>query len=133
MALVQTTLVQTALVQTILYIGNQARKDIMQQSQVRTLRSVPSQLNNVAVSKVAPKVGVYECEVNLKFRMIEEGQLPTDREELLEMLLEAFGYGGDEYLEALDVTVTASAVTDVEASPQMRRQLIRLRNSKDLA
>jgi hypothetical protein len=78
-------------------------------------------------------VGVYECEVHLKFRMIEEGQLPTDREELLEMLLEAFGYGGDEYLEPLQVTVSAEAVEDVSASPEMRRQLIRLRNSKDLA
>lgn len=78
-------------------------------------------------------VGVYECEVRLKFRMIEEGQLPTDRDELLEMLLEAFGYGGDEYLEPLQVSATAESVEDVAASPEMRRQLIRLRNSKDLA
>jgi hypothetical protein len=123
----------------------------MQQSQVRTLRSVPDHSSHLGgrsgghlganavkavpavTAIVTPAVGVYECEVNLKFRMIEEGQLPTDREELLEMLLEAFGYGGDEYLEALDVQVKASVVADVEASPEMRRQLIRLRNSKDLA
>jgi Npun R1517 len=80
-----------------------------------------------------PHVGVYECEVHLKFRMIEEGQLPTDREELLEMLLEAFGYGGDDYLEPMQVTVAAEPVAEVSASPAMRRQLIRLRNSKDLA
>jgi Npun R1517 len=114
----------------------------MQQSQPRALRSIPSHFPNVgnnpgSSTKAAPTagvtVGVYECEVNLKFRMIEEGQLPTNRDDLLEMLLEAFGYGGDEYLEALDVKVSASAISDVEASPEMRRQLIRLRNSKDLA
>jgi Npun R1517 len=96
---------------------------MMQSQPVHALRTNPTR----------QAVGVYECEVHLKFRMIEEGQLPTDREELLEMLLEAFGYGGDEYLEPLQVTVSAAAVEDVSASPEMRRQLIRLRNSKDLA
>jgi hypothetical protein len=103
-------------------IDNPARKDMMMQSQpVHALRPTRQ------------AVGVYECEVHLKFRMIEEGQLPTDRDELLEMLLEAFGYGGDEYLEPLAVSVSAESVEDVSASPEMRRQLIRLRNSKDLA
>ena len=78
------------------------------------------------------QVGVYECEVRLKFRMIEEGKLPTDRAELLEMLLEAYGYGIDEYLEPLQVDVRAEAIEEVSASPKMRRQLIRLRNSKEL-
>ncbi len=96
---------------------------MMQSQPVHALRSNPTR----------QAVGVYECEVRLKFRMIEEGQLPTDRDELLEMLLEAFGYGGDEYMEPLQVSVTAEAVDDVAASPEMRRQLIRLRNSKDLA
>ncbi len=77
-------------------------------------------------------VGVYECEVRLKFRMIEEGTLPTDRAELLEMLLEAYGYGTDEYLESLQVEVRAEAIEEVSASPKMRRQLIRLRNSREL-
>ena len=78
------------------------------------------------------QVGVYECEVRLKFRMIEEGTLPTDRTELLEMLLEAYGYGTDEYLESLQVEVRAEAIEEVSASPKMRRQLIRLRNSREL-
>ena len=78
------------------------------------------------------EVGVYECEVRLKFRMIEEGKLPTDRAELLEMLLEAYGYGTDEYLEPLLVEVRAEEIEEVSASPKMRRQLIRLRNSKEL-
>ena len=76
-------------------------------------------------------MGVYDCEVHLKFRMIEEQGLPTDRGELLELLLEAFGYGTDEYLEALEVQVKAEAIEEVEASPEMRRQLIRLRNAKE--
>lgn len=97
---------------------------MMQSQPIQPLRSNNPQRQSV---------GVYECEVHLKFRMIEEGQLPTDREELLEMLLEAFGYGGDEYMEPLQVSVTAESVDEVEASPEMRRQLIRLRNSKDLA
>ena len=78
------------------------------------------------------QVGVYECEVRLKFRMIEEGKLPTDRAELLAMLLEAYGYGTDEYLESLEVEVRAEAIEEVSASPKMRRQLIRLRNSREL-
>jgi|JI9StandDraft_2_1071091.scaffolds.fasta_scaffold304766_2 Npun R1517 len=101
----------------------------MQPSPSRALRS-----KTVHAPKThSPQVGVYECEVHLKFRMIEEGQLPSDRDELLEMLLEAFGYGSDEYLDPIQVTVSAAAVADVAASPEMRRQLIRLRNSKDLA
>lgn len=82
---------------------------------------------------VPSQIGVYECEVRLKFRMIEEGTLPTDRVELLEMLLEAYGYGTDEYLEPVQVEVRAEAIEELSASPKMRRQLIRLRNSKELA
>ena len=93
------------------------------QSLTRSSRSVSDPL----------QVGVYECEVRLKFRMIEEGKLPIDRGELLEMLLEAYGYGTDEYLELLQVEVRAEEVQEVSASPEMRRQLIRLRNSKEMA
>lgn len=77
------------------------------------------------------EVGVYECEVRLKFRLIEEKGIPTDREQLLELLLDAFSYGSDEYLEPTDVQVKAEAISEFDASPQMRRQLIRLRNAKD--
>ena len=95
------------------------------------------QLKSLARPSIAPSFGVspvviYECDVQLKFRMIEEKNLPTDREELLELLLDAFGYGSDEYLEPLQVAVNVAEVSEVEASPEMRRQLIRLRNSKDL-
>ncbi len=80
-----------------------------------------------------PAVGVYECEVHLKFRLIEEKGILGDREKLLEMLLDAFTCGTDEYLESIQVEVDAQEISEVEASPAMRRQLIRLRNSKELA
>lgn len=86
-----------------------------------------------------PEVGVFNCEVHLKFRLLEEKgifidtQTASGREQLLEMLLDAFICGADEFLEPLHVHVEAREVADVEASPQMRRQLIRLRNSSDLA
>ena len=58
----------------------------------------------------------------------------SNREELVETLVDAFAYGSDEYLEALDSQVEIEQLTDVgEASPKMRRQLIRLRNSSRLA
>ncbi|OUC15518.1 MAG: hypothetical protein B0A82_06120 [Alkalinema sp. CACIAM 70d] len=79
-----------------------------------------------------PEVGVYECEVHLKFRLIEERGVLSNRDQLLEMLLDAFSCGSDEFLEPLQVAVNAQEVSEVNASPQMRRQLIRLRNSKDL-
>lgn len=81
---------------------------------------------------VNSEVGVYDCEIRLKFRLIEEKGVLGDREELLEMLLDAFTCGVDEYLEAVQVYVEAKELPEVEASPQMRRQLIRLRNSSDL-
>ncbi len=78
------------------------------------------------------EVGVYECEVRLKFRMIEEKGVPRDRAELLEMLLEAYSYGSDEYLEPIDTEVSAEEISELDASPEMRRQLIRLRNAREL-
>lgn len=86
-----------------------------------------------------PEVGVFDCEIHLKFRLLEEKDMLIDtqtasgREQLLEILLDAFVCGADEYLEPLHVHVEAQEVTEVKASPQMRRQLIRLRNSNDLA
>lgn len=82
---------------------------------------------------VNSEVGVYDCEIRLKFRLIEEKGVLRDREELLEMLLDAFTCGADEYLEPVQIHVEAKELPEVEASPQMRRQLIRLRNSSDLA
>jgi hypothetical protein len=78
------------------------------------------------------EVGVYECEVKLKFRLIEEKAIFKDRDQLLELLLEAFTYGNDEYMETLTVDVNTEEMLEVDASPKMRRQLIRLRNSKDM-
>ena len=58
----------------------------------------------------------------------------SNREELVETLVDAFAYGSDEYLEALESQVDVEPLQDVgKASPKMRRQLIRLRNSSRLA
>ncbi|MGB3767378.1 MAG: Npun_R1517 family heterocyst differentiation transcriptional regulator [Phormidesmis sp.] len=79
-------------------------------------------------------VGIYECEVRLKFRIIEEQMTMSNQDELIETLVDAFAYGNDEYLEALDSQVDVEQLQDVDkASPKMRRQLIRLRNSSRLA
>ena len=78
-------------------------------------------------------VEIYECEVRLNFRIIEEQLTMTNKEELIETLVDAFAYGSDEYLETLDSEVKIQKLRDVDsASPQMRRQLIRLRNSSRL-
>ncbi len=78
------------------------------------------------------ELGVYECEIHLKFRLIEEKEAFSDRDKLLEMLIEAFACGTDEYMEPLQVEVETREIAELEASPSMRRHLIRLRNSKDL-
>lgn len=78
-----------------------------------------------------PEVGVYECEVHLKFRLIEEKAVLSNPEQLLEFLLDAYTCGADEYLEPVEAEVKAKEISEVTASPQMRRRLIRLRNSKD--
>lgn len=79
-------------------------------------------------------VGIYECEVRLKFRIIEEQLTMTNKEQLVATLVDAFAYGSDEYLEALDSQVAIQQLQDVaQASPEMRRQLIRLRNSSRLS
>jgi hypothetical protein len=74
---------------------------------------------------------VYDCEIRLKFRLVEEKQAFVDREHLLEMLLDAFSYGADDFLEPIDICIETAEVPEIQASPQMRRQLIRLRNSKE--
>lgn len=82
---------------------------------------------------VDSEFAVYDCEIRLKFRLIEEKRVLRDRERLLEILLDAFSYGADEYLEPIDVQVEASEVDETDAPPQMRRQLIRMRNSREIA
>lgn len=78
-------------------------------------------------------VEIYECEVRLNFRIIEEQLTMTNKDELIETLVDAFAYGSDEYLETLESEVKVQKLNDVDnASPQMRRQLIRLRNSSRL-
>lgn len=77
------------------------------------------------------EVGVYECEVHLKFRLIEEKGILTDRDKLLELLLDAFTCGTDDYMEPIEVEAAVQEIPELQASPQMRRRLIRLRNSKD--
>ncbi len=52
-----------------------------------------------------------------------------DREQLLQTLIDAVAYGNDEYLESLQTNIDVQEIQEVEASPEMRRQLIRLRNS----
>lgn len=75
------------------------------------------------------QLGVYECELKLKFRLIEENLTACDRESLLHMLVDAFAYGSDEYLESLQTEISVQELEEIKASPQMRRQLMRLRNA----
>jgi Npun R1517 len=74
-------------------------------------------------------LAVYDCEISIKFRLIEEKGALRDRDRLIELLLDAFSYGEDEYLEAVQAQAEVKEVSETEASPTMRRQLIRLRNS----
>ncbi|NJL87302.1 MAG: Npun_R1517 family heterocyst differentiation transcriptional regulator [Leptolyngbyaceae cyanobacterium SM1_1_3] len=77
--------------------------------------------------------GVYECEVHLKFRLIEEDLPVRDREQLIQMLVDAFAYGSDDYLETIQADVHVEELDELNASPRLRRQLIRLRNSAQSA
>ncbi len=88
-------------------------------------KALPLQKNSV-------EVGVYECEIHLKFRLIEEKSLLSDREQLLQVLLDAFlTEASDDFLETLQASVKALEISELKASPQMRRQLMRLRNSNE--
>ena len=78
------------------------------------------------------EISVYECEIHLKFRLIEEKGVLSDRDKLLDLLIDAFSAGADEYLEPLHSCVKTEEISELDASPQMRRQLMRLRNSSDL-
>jgi hypothetical protein len=78
------------------------------------------------------EVSVYECEVRLKFRLIEEKGVLNQQAHLLEALIDAFAYGSDDYMEPIEVQANAREISELVASPEMRRRLIRLRNSNDL-
>jgi len=78
------------------------------------------------------EVSVYECEVRLKFRLIEEKGVLNQQAHLLEALIDAFAYGSDDYMEPIEVQANAREISELMASPEMRRRLIRLRNSNDL-
>ncbi len=66
--------------------------------------------------------------------MIEEKSLLGDRDQLLQVLLDALlTEGSDEFLETLQASVKAQEISELKASPQMRRQLMRLRNSTENA
>ncbi|MEM7794510.1 MAG: Npun_R1517 family heterocyst differentiation transcriptional regulator [Cyanobacteria bacterium P01_C01_bin.118] len=75
-------------------------------------------------------VNIYECEVRLKFRIIEDklAMDEGDTSTLIESLVDAYSYGDDEYLESLESQIKIHEIQALEASPEMRRQLIRLRN-----
>ncbi|HEY9888377.1 MAG TPA: Npun_R1517 family heterocyst differentiation transcriptional regulator [Candidatus Obscuribacterales bacterium] len=88
-----------------------------------------SSSTNQAAKAAPSQIGVYECEVKLKFRLIEESLAHCDREQLLQLLVDAFSYGSDEYLESLHTEVAVQEISELEASPSMRRQLIRLRSA----
>ncbi|MGB6295117.1 MAG: Npun_R1517 family heterocyst differentiation transcriptional regulator [Rivularia sp. (in: cyanobacteria)] len=88
-------------------------------------KALPRPINN-------PDVGVYECEINLKFRLIEEKIVLRDRDQLLQVLLEALAEGSDDFLEMLQQDLKVHQTTELKASPQMRRQLMRLRNSNEM-
>ena len=79
------------------------------------------------------EINVYECEIHLKFRLIEEKCVLSDREELLDLLIDAFTTGADDYVEPIQTRVKTKEIPDLEASPQMRRRLMRLRNSSEFA
>lgn len=81
----------------------------------------------------ALEVGVYKCKVHLEFRLVEEKGVLLDREQLLEMLIDAYLSGSDEYMEPLQSEVEVEEMDETEASPRMRRQLMRLRNLRDSA
>lgn len=86
------------------------------------------------ISDQNDNVNIYECEVHLKFRIIEEQVAINERDNsaLIETLIDAYAYGDDEYLESLESQINIHEIQALEASPEMRRQLIRLRNCRKL-
>lgn len=83
-------------------------------------------------NQIPAEVGLYECEVRLRIRIIEERLSMENQDDLLALLLDALSYGSDEYLETLDSQVAVKKLNELQATPEMRQQLIRLRNSQSL-
>ncbi len=80
------------------------------------------------------EICVYECEVYLKFRLVEEKRaFFGDRHRLLELLTEAYTAGADEYMQPIEEHVEALEISELDAPVEMRRLLMRLRNSSELA
>jgi hypothetical protein len=100
----------------------------------RIYQGAPSNVmaTSVNLSSIESQIGVYECEITLKLRILEENRVMQNREQLLELLMDAFSYGSDEFVEALHSQLSVTEIPEVEASPLMRRQLIRLRNTPQL-
>ncbi|MEM8603820.1 MAG: Npun_R1517 family heterocyst differentiation transcriptional regulator [Cyanobacteria bacterium P01_H01_bin.121] len=96
----------------------------------------PAALANNTAPPMAPEtegIGIYECELTLRFRLIEDQQAIANREDLLDLLLEAFCQGQYNYVEAIDSQVSAQPAHEADASARLRRQLIKLRNTQILA
>ena len=113
------------------YLFTKANKEENQEDIERLKPVTNSQKNRVINNRRNVQVGVYECEINLKFRLIEEKSFLRDREQLLQVLLEALVEGSDVFLEMLQQVVKVHQTTELKASPQMRRQLMHLRNSNE--
>jgi hypothetical protein len=84
--------------------------------------------DSVEYQSASSDVVVYECQIHLKIRLIEEAGTLGDTDELLEKLLEALTCGTDDYVELLQSDVQVQELPETDVSPRMRRQLIRLRN-----
>ena len=91
--------------------------------------------NHFETFEQSDDVKIYECEVRLKFQIVENKLFinECDQSMLIESLVDAYLYGEDQYLEYLESQVNIHEAQTLEASPEMRRQLIRLRNSSKLA
>ena len=75
-------------------------------------------------------IGVYDVEINLRVRLIEEETTVNgDPDRFLGVLLNAMCSGEDCYLETADAEIKAHLVSEMEASPGMRKQLMLLRNT----
>ncbi|MGA0201282.1 MAG: Npun_R1517 family heterocyst differentiation transcriptional regulator [Prochlorotrichaceae cyanobacterium] len=74
-------------------------------------------------------VGVYDLEINLRVRLIEDDTTVNgDPDGLLDMVLNMLCCGGDEDLETTTAEIKAQLVSEMEASPKMRKQLLLARN-----
>ncbi|MFZ9739263.1 MAG: Npun_R1517 family heterocyst differentiation transcriptional regulator [Prochlorotrichaceae cyanobacterium] len=74
-------------------------------------------------------VGVYDVEINLRVRLIEEDTTVNgDPDGLLDMVLNMLCSGGDDDVETTAAEIKTKLVSEIEASPKMRKQLLLARN-----